>query len=242
MPLTDPIGEPLIEEVESLIPELAPTKHSLLPGIKTNKPLLYPIPGESENSEQLNLIETSKGLKSEFSRAEADAFIINQTNDINSIPSANTSPLITNSTLRDATNSEVDPLIGKLDSDLGDPLTNPNRIASNNSTDNFNKSAIDVPAINSSISTSELLNKTTTATTITPDNLPVNPITVSNSAQSEPNQTSSTTASTSDRSEFNKTLPATVSTTDTTEPNKTSPTITSTPDKSESNKTLLATI
>ena len=86
MPLPDPIEKPLIEELESLIPGLAPTKHSILPEIKTNK-TLYPTPNSSENSEQLNLIETASQPKDEFSRTETDAFIINQASDINSIPS-----------------------------------------------------------------------------------------------------------------------------------------------------------
>ena len=89
MPLPDPIEKPLIEELESLIPGLAPTKHSILPEIKTNKTLLYPTPGESENSEQLNLIETASEPTSEFSQANADDFIINKASDISSIPSAN---------------------------------------------------------------------------------------------------------------------------------------------------------
>jgi len=130
VPLTDPIGEPLIEELESLIPGLAPTKPALLPGIQTSKPFLYQTPGESENSEQLNLIETASQPKDEFSLTKADALIINKASALNSIPSAQTSAPKTNSYSRDATTSEIDPLIGKLDSDLGDPLTNPNRIIS----------------------------------------------------------------------------------------------------------------
>jgi hypothetical protein len=170
MPLTDPIREPLTE-VESLIPALAPTFAPQLPGIGTNKTLLYQTPGSSENSEQPNLIEPASGPASEFSRTEADTFIINKASDINSIPSANTSPVITNSTLRDTTNSEVDPLIGKLDSGLGDPLTNPNRLASNKVSSDSNKSATDLPPVNSSISNSEL-NKTAAATTAASDQLP----------------------------------------------------------------------
>ncbi|MEG5146677.1 hypothetical protein QUB27_28450, partial [Microcoleus sp. AT8-B6] len=113
MPLTDQIREPLTE-MESLIPGLAPTFAPQRPGIQTNKTLLDQTPGSSQNPEQLNLIEPASGPASEFSRTEADAFIINKASNINSIPEANTSPLITNSTLRDTTNSEVDPLIGKL--------------------------------------------------------------------------------------------------------------------------------
>ncbi|WP_293150072.1 MULTISPECIES: hypothetical protein [unclassified Microcoleus] len=90
----------------------------------------YQTPGESSNSEQLNLIEPASQSKDELIRAKADAFIINKPSDINSTPSANTSATKTNSNPRDATNHEIDPLIGKLDSDLGDPLTNPNRITS----------------------------------------------------------------------------------------------------------------
>ena len=120
MPLPDPIEKPLIEELESLIPGVAPTKHSILPEIKTNK-TLYQTPGETENSEQLNLIETASEPTSEFSPANADNFIINKASDISSIASANTSPLITNNTPIDSSNLEVDPLIGKLDSDLEDP-------------------------------------------------------------------------------------------------------------------------
>ena len=78
MPLPDPIEKPLIEELESLIPGVAPTKHSILPSIKSNKTLLYSTPGSSENSEQLNLIETASEPTSEFSQAKADAFIINK--------------------------------------------------------------------------------------------------------------------------------------------------------------------
>jgi hypothetical protein len=63
MPLPDPIEKPLIEELESLIPGVAPTKHSILPQIKTKKTLLYQTPGESENSEQLNLRETASQPK-----------------------------------------------------------------------------------------------------------------------------------------------------------------------------------
>ena len=110
MPLTDLIGEPLTEE-ESLIPGLAPTFAPQLPGIPTNKTLLYQTPGSSENSEQLNLnlIETASGPASEFSRAETDAFITNKASDIHSIPSAIISELRTNSNPRDAANSEIDP-------------------------------------------------------------------------------------------------------------------------------------
>ena len=115
VPLTDPIRAPLTE-IESWIRGLAPTFAPQLPGIQTNKTLLYQTPGSSENSEPPNLIEPASEPVSEFSRTEADTFIINKASDINSIPSANTSPLITNSTLRDTTNSEFDPLIGKLDS------------------------------------------------------------------------------------------------------------------------------
>jgi hypothetical protein len=120
VPLPDPIEKPLIEELESLIPGVAPTKHSILPEIKTNK-TLYQTPGETENSEQLNLIETASEPTSEFSPANADDFIINKASDISSIASANTSPLITNNTPIDSSNLEVDPLIGKLDSDLEEP-------------------------------------------------------------------------------------------------------------------------
>src|SRR4028119_622576 len=132
MPFTDPIGEPLIEELESLIPTLAPTKPPLMPGIQTLKPL-YQTPAESSESEQLNLnlIETAREPTSEFSQTNADNFIINKASDISSIPSANTRPLITNNTPIDSSNLEADPLIGKIDSDLEDPLINPNRIASN---------------------------------------------------------------------------------------------------------------
>lgn len=129
MPLTDPIREPLTK-VESLIPGLAPTKPALLPGIKTSKPFLYQTPGESENSEQPNLIETASQPKDEFSPAKADALIINKASAFNSIPSAKTSTTKSNSYSRDSTTSEIDLLIGKLDSDLGDPLTNQNRIIS----------------------------------------------------------------------------------------------------------------
>ena len=68
MPLTDPIGEPLTK-VESLIPGLAPTFAPQLPGIQTNKTLLYQTPGSSSNSEKPNLIETAKPPQSEFSPA-----------------------------------------------------------------------------------------------------------------------------------------------------------------------------
>jgi len=97
VPLPDPIEKPLIEELESLIPGVVPTKHSILPSIKTNK-TFYQTPGETENSEQLNLIETASEATSEFSQAKADDFIINKVSDISSIPCANTSPLITNNT------------------------------------------------------------------------------------------------------------------------------------------------
>jgi hypothetical protein len=173
MPLPDPIEKPLIEELESLIPGVAPTKHSILPEIKTKKTLLYQTPGESENSEQLNLRETASQPKDEFSLANADAFIINKASDINSIPSANTSALTTNSTLRNTTNSEVDPLIGKLDSDLEDPLINPYRIVSNSPNSDFNKPAINTQAIDTSINNSEL-KKTPADTTTASDQLPEN--------------------------------------------------------------------
>lgn len=76
MPLTDPIGEPLIEKQESLIPGLAPTKPPLLPGIQTSKPLLYQASAESSESEQLNLnlIEPASEPASEFSLTETDAY------------------------------------------------------------------------------------------------------------------------------------------------------------------------
>ena len=265
MPLTDPMGEPLIEELESLIPELAPTKHSRLPGIQTSKPLLYQTSGESEDLEKLNLIETAIESKSEFSRRiEADDFIINKASDINKIPSWNTRDAKTNSSLRDATNSEVDPLIGKLDSDLGDPLTNPNRIASNNAPDDSNKLATNAPRINSSTSTSEL-NKTTGATTTIPDKLRENqtlpatasttsekasdktPLTATAETSSKPedNKTSlslSSGATLKNESESNKVSPATASTTDKSEPNKTLTVTTSTSAQSSANKTSPATV
>ncbi|MEG4291151.1 DUF4114 domain-containing protein [Microcoleus sp. C2C3] len=261
MPLTDPLREPLTE-IESLIPGLAPTFAPQLPGIGTNKTLLYQTPGSSENSEQPNLIEPASGSASEFSRTEADTFIIiNKASDINSIPSANTSPLITNSTLRDTTNSELDPLIGKLDSGLGDPLTDPNRIASNNITSDSNKSATDIPPVNSSISNSEL-NKTTAATTAASDKLPENTTQLPSAAvgQSEPENSQKFLAVTADTTSEKATLSTTlVTTAETTskpeehptplssettlksesESNKTSPATASTTDKSELNKTSL---
>src|SRR4028118_1990335 len=114
MPFTDPIGEPLIEELESLIPTLASTKPPQIPGIQALKPL-YQTPDESSETEQLthNLIETASEPTSEFSLAKADDFIINKASDISSIPSANTSSLITNNTPRDSDKLEIDPLIGK---------------------------------------------------------------------------------------------------------------------------------
>jgi len=217
VPLTDPIREPLTE-VESLIPGLAPTFAPQLPGIQTNKTLLYQTPGSSENSEQPNLIEPASVPASEFSRTEVDTFIINKASDINSIPSANTSPLITNSTLRDTTNSEVDPLIGKLDSGLGDPLTNPNRIASNNVSSDSNKSATDLPAVNSSISNSEL-NKTAAATTAASDKLPENTTQLPDAAESQSEQENSqkflavTAGPTSEKATNSTTLVTTAETT-----------------------------
>ncbi|MEG5030570.1 DUF4114 domain-containing protein [Microcoleus sp. AT8-B1] len=265
MPLTDPIGEHLIEKQESLIPGLAPTKPPLLPGIQTSKPLLYQASAESSESEQLNLnlIEPASEPASEFSLTETDAFIINKASDINSIPSANTSPLITNSTLRDTTNSEVDPLIGKLDSDLGDPLINPNRIASNNVSSDSNKSATDIPPVNSSISSSEL-NKTTAATTAVPDELLENKTQLSPTASTKSEQDSDktlpvVTASTTSEKDSDKTpLPATAETTSKPEehqtplssettlksessPNKISPATASTSDNSGENTTSPAT-
>ncbi|MEG5045908.1 putative Ig domain-containing protein [Microcoleus sp. B4-C1] len=265
MPLTDPIGEPLIEKQESLIPGLAPTKPPLLPGIQTSKPLLYQAPAESSESEQLNLnlIEPASEPTSEFSLTETDAFIINKPSDINSISSANTSLLITNSTLRDTTNSEVDPLIGKLDSDLGDLLINPNRIASNNVSSDSNKSATDIPPVNSSISSSEL-NKTTAATTAVPDELLENKTQLSPTASTKSEQDSDktlpvVTASTTSEKASDKTpLPATAETTSKLEehqtplssettlksessPNKISPATASTSDNSGENTTSPAT-
>ncbi|AFZ10490.1 Rhs family protein (plasmid) [Oscillatoria nigro-viridis PCC 7112] len=265
MPLTDPIGEPLIEKQESLIPGLAPTKPPLLPGIQTSKPLLYQAPAESSESEQLNLnlIEPASEPASEFSLTETDAFIINKPSDLNSISSANTSLLITNSTLRDTTNSEVDPLIGKLDSDLGDPLINPNQIASNNVSDDSNKSATDIP-LNSSISNSEL-NKTTAATTAVSDELVENKTQLSPTASTKSEKDSDktlpvATASTASEKDSEKTpLPATAETTSKPEehqtplssgttlffessPNKISPATASTSDKSEPDPTSPATV
>jgi hypothetical protein len=253
------VREPLTE-IESFIPGLAPTFAPQLPGIQNNKTLLYQTPGSSENSEQPNLIEPASALASEFSRTEADTFIIiNKACDINSIPSANTSPLITNSTLRDTTNSEVDPLIGKLDSGLGDPLTNPNRIASNNVSSDYNKSAADLPPVNSSISNSEL-NKTTAATTAASDKLPENTtelpdatvaqserenspnllaVTAGTASQEATNETTVVpTAETTSKPEEHQT-PSSSETTlkSESEPNKTSLATASTADKSESNKT-----
>ncbi|MFB8795850.1 MAG: DUF4114 domain-containing protein, partial [Microcoleus sp.] len=266
MPLTDPIGEPLIEKQESLIPGLAPTKPPLLPGIQTSKPLLYQASAESSESEQLNLnlIEPASEPASEFSRTETDAFIINKASDLNSISSANTSPLITNSTLRDTTNSEVDPLIGKLDSDLADPLTNPNRIASNNDTSDFNKPALNAPAIDSSISYSEF-NKTTATTTAARDELPAENSTqlpaaaVAKSDQENSPKLPDVTAYTTSEKASDKTpLPATAETTSKPEehqtplssgttlffessPNKISPATASTSDNSGANTTSPAT-
>jgi hypothetical protein len=167
--------------------------------------------------------------------------------------------VITNSTLRDTTNSEVDPLIGKLDSGLGDPLTNPNRIASNNVSSDSNKSATDLPPVNSSISNSEP-NKTTAATTAASENLPENTTQLPDAAgQSEPENspnllvvtadttlekaTSSTTLVTTDETTSKPEEHQTLSSSETTlksesEPNKTSPATASTTDKPESNKTL----
>jgi hypothetical protein len=185
--LTDPIGEPLTEELESLIPGLTPTKAPHLSGIKTNKPFLYQTSDESENSEQFNLIDTASQPKDEFSQAKADAFIINKASDINKIPSATTSATKTNSYSRDSTTSEIDPLIGKLDSDLGDPLTNPNPTAS--------------PVVTTSTTSEKASPKTplpaTAETTSKPEN---NKTPLSSEAtlksESEPNKTSPATAST----------------------------------------------
>ncbi|MGB8687212.1 MAG: DUF4114 domain-containing protein, partial [Microcoleus sp.] len=187
MPLTDPIGEPLIEELESLIPGLAPTKPALLPGIKTSKPFLYQTPGESENSEQPNLIETASQPKDEFSPAKADALIINKASAFNSIPSAQTSDPKTNSYSRDATTSEIDPLIGKLDSDLGDPLTNPNRIIS--------------PVVTTSTTSEKASDKTPLPATAETSSKPEDKKTPLSSeatlkSESEPNKTAPATAST----------------------------------------------
>ncbi len=259
MPFTDPIGEPLTEELESLIPALDPTKPPLMPGIQTLKPL-YQTPAESSEPEQLNLnlIETASEPTSEFSLANADDFIINKASDINSIPSVNTSAFTANSTLRDLTNSEVDPLIGKLDSDLEDPLINPNPIASNKATSDFNKPVI-TPAIDSSISNSEL-NKTTAATTAASEKLPENAPQLPAAAAAQSDQENSpkipavtayttsekpasqttliTTAETTSKVEKNQT-PSSSETTlkSESEPNKTSPATAPTTDKSESNKT-----
>ena len=78
MPLPDPSEKPLIEELESLIPGLAPTKPPLMPGIQTSKSLLYQAPAESSESEQLNLnlIETASEPASEFSRTEAKLMLL----------------------------------------------------------------------------------------------------------------------------------------------------------------------
>ncbi len=255
MPLTNPIGEPLIEELESLIPELAPTNHSRLPGIQTSKTLLYQISGESEDLEKLNLIETAIESKTEFSRRiEADDFIINKASDINKISSATTRDAKTKSSLRDAKNSEVDPLIGKPDSDLGDPLTNPNSTASNSEPFDSNKPVPHPPAISSLVSNSEL-NKTTPATTTASDKLPENktqlsPATVA-SSEKENNKTLPvvTTFTNLEKASDKTSLPATAETSSKpqdnkiplssgatlksdSEPNKTSPGTVSTVDRS----------
>jgi choice-of-anchor C domain-containing protein len=188
VPLPNPIEKPLIEELESLIPGVALTKPSILPEIKTNKTLLYPTAGKYETSEQLNLIETATQPKDEFSLTKTDAFIINKASNISSIPSANTSPLITNNTPRDLSSLEVDPLIGKLDSDLEDPLINPYRIVSNNPNSDFNKTAINTHAIDTSISNSEL-NKTTADTTAASDGLLENTTTTAASDKLQENTT-----------------------------------------------------
>uniref|UniRef100_UPI0030D90977 putative Ig domain-containing protein n=1 Tax=Tychonema sp. LEGE 07196 TaxID=1828665 RepID=UPI0030D90977 len=227
MPLTDPIGEPLIE-VESLIPGLAPTFAPQLPGIPTHKTLLYQTPGSSENSEQPNLIETAKPPQSEFSRAETDAFITNKASDIHSIPSATISELRTNSNPRDAANSEIDPLIGKFDSDSGDSLTNPNPITS--------------PVITTSTTSEKASPKTP---------LPATPETSSKSediktplsseatfkSESEPNKTSPATASTiiPDRSTTSSEKSETIAVTNLTETIAASPNIPST-DKTSTDK------
>ncbi|WP_293279172.1 DUF4114 domain-containing protein [Microcoleus sp. PH2017_31_RDM_U_A] len=263
MPLTDPIREPLTE-VESLIPGLAPTFAPQLPGIQTNKTLLYQTPGSSSNSEQPNLIETAKPPQSEFIRAETDAFITNKASDINSIPSAKTSATKTNSYSRDSTTSEIDLLIGKLDSDLGDPLTNPNPTASNSEPFDSNKPVPHPPAISSLVSNSEI-NKTTPATTTASDKLPENktqllPTGVANSEKENnktlPVITTSTnlekasektplpaTPETSSKPEDNKTsLSSGATLKSDSEPNKTSPATVSTVDNLEPNKTSPATV
>ncbi|WP_293308918.1 DUF4114 domain-containing protein [Microcoleus sp. PH2017_10_PVI_O_A] len=262
MPLTDPIREPLTE-VESLIPGLAPTFAPQLPGIQTNKTLLYQTPGSSSNSEQPNLIETAKPPQSEFIRAETDAFITNKASDINSIPSAKTSATKTNSYSRDSTTSEIDLLIGKLDSELGDPLTNPNPTASNSEPFDSNKPVPHPPAISSLVSNSEI-NKTTPATTTASDKLPENktqllPTGVTNSEKENnktlPVITTSTnlekasektplpaTPETSSKPEDNKTFLSSGATLKSdSEPNKTSPATVSTVDNLEPNKTSPAT-
>jgi len=260
MPFTDPIGEPLIEELESLTPTLVPTKPPLMPGIQTLKPL-YQTPAESSEPEQLNLnlIEPASELDSEFSPTEADTFIINKASDINSIPSVNTSAFTTNSTLRDTTSFEADPLIGKLDSELEDPLINPNPIASNKASSDFNKPAI-TPAIDSSISNSEL-NKTTAATPAASEKLPekntqlpavavarsdqensppIPALTAYTTSEEATTQTTLiTTAKATSKVEENQT-PSSSETTlkSESEPNETSPATASTTDKPELNKTL----
>ncbi|TAF53478.1 MAG: hypothetical protein EAZ60_20055 [Oscillatoriales cyanobacterium] len=225
MPLTDPIREPLTE-VESLIPGLAPTFAPQLPGIQTNKTLLYQTPGSSSNSEQPNLIETAKPPQSEFIRAETDAFITNKASDINSIPSAKTSATKTNSYSRDSTTSEIDLLIGKLDSELGDPLTNPNPTASNSEPFDSNKPVPHPPAISSLVSNSEI-NKTTPATTTASDKLPENktqllPTGVTNS-EKENNKTLPviTTSTNLEKASEKTPLPATPETSSKPEDNKT---------------------
>lgn len=258
------MGEPLTEELESLIPGVAPTKHSILPEIKTNKTLLYKTSGDSENSEQLNLIETASEPTSEFSQANADAFIINKASDINSIPSANTSPLIANNTSRDSSSLEVDPLIGKLDSDLEDPLINPNRIVTNSPSSDFNKPAINIQAIDTSINNSEP-NKTTADTTAASDGLPENTTQLPSAAVAQSERENSknllvvTADTTSEKATSKTTVVPTAETTskpeehqtllssETTfksesEPNEISSANESTTDKSESNKTSPAEI
>ncbi len=259
MPLKDPFEKPLIEELESLIPGVSPTKHSILPEIKTNKTLLYQTPGASENSEQLNLIETASEPASEFSQTNADAFIINKASDISSIPSANTSPLITNNTPRDSENLEIDPLIGKLESGLEDPLINPNRIVSNSPNFDLDKPAISIQAIDTSINNSEL-NKTPADTTAASDGLPENSTQLPASAvvqserensqkllvvtadttseEAESSTTSVTTAETTSKPEEPQTpLSSETALKSESESNEISSATASTTDKSESNNT-----
>ncbi|MCC3416328.1 hypothetical protein [Microcoleus sp. PH2017_02_FOX_O_A] len=146
MSLPNPIGNPS-EELESLIPEIAPLAPSILPGTVASKSLYQT--GVGGNPDPLSLTKPSLQPTVKVGTATTDDFIINKT-AASGIDAAGIPVAKTDSDTAAPTASPVDPLTGSnvaqigktADSSLGtsatpdgktaDSLTNPGAAVKNN--------------------------------------------------------------------------------------------------------------